>query len=169
MRHGPLAEICAVVYQGGGLQRVIATLSAHKPPGQAAIADYSKAIEINSKKALPYNGRGNAYQKQHDLVRAITDYGKAIELDPSFAEAYNGRGLAKRDIGDLNGSIIDLDTALRINPNYAEAYLNRGIAFWSQGKVDQARVDFELCIKLNSKLRALLEEALKKLEHPFLK
>ena len=52
-----------------------------------AIADYTKAIEIDPKFADAYYNRGLAYCYKQDYDRAITDYTKAIEIDPKFAIA----------------------------------------------------------------------------------
>ena len=59
-----------------------------------AIADFTKAIELNPQLAEPYNNRGTARLHKHDLDGAIADYAKAIELNPQFADAYSNRGLS---------------------------------------------------------------------------
>ena len=53
-----------------------------------AIADYTKAIEINPKKDSAYFNRGNAKTALKDYFGAISDYTKAIELDPNMKSAY---------------------------------------------------------------------------------
>ena len=60
-----------------------------------AIADFDKAIELDSNYAGAYINRGTAKSELQDLIGAITDYNKAIELDPNFAIAYINRGLNK--------------------------------------------------------------------------
>lgn len=47
---------------------------------QAAIADYSRAIELDPKNAAPYNNRGNAKYKNGDKKGAIKDLNRAAEL-----------------------------------------------------------------------------------------
>ncbi len=47
-----------------------------------AIADYSKAIELDPKDTIAYFNRGGAKQMKGDLDGAIADYSKAIELNP---------------------------------------------------------------------------------------
>jgi hypothetical protein len=59
-----------------------------------AIADYSKANEIDPKFVSAYVGRGVAYGKKGEYDRAIADFDKAIEIDPKYAPAYVGRGVA---------------------------------------------------------------------------
>ena len=43
-----------------------------------AIADYSKAIELNPDFAA-YNNRGNVYNRQGKYTQAISDFNKAID------------------------------------------------------------------------------------------
>ena len=50
-----------------------------------AIADYTKAIEINPKYARAYDGRGVAYTSKGDYPRAVADVTRAVELAPKKA------------------------------------------------------------------------------------
>jgi len=84
----------------------------------AAIADYSKAIELKPDFADAYYNRGLAEQAKaftfggrqgttrSELDGAIADYSKAIELKPDFADAYYNRGKAKEfpaDVENISG------------------------------------------------------------------
>ncbi|MGK7894284.1 MAG: tetratricopeptide repeat protein, partial [Xenococcus sp. (in: cyanobacteria)] len=51
---------------------------------QGAIADYTKAIEINPQYSDAYKNRGNARRKLGDHQGAIADYDQAIELNPEI-------------------------------------------------------------------------------------
>ena len=72
-----------------------------------AIADYTKAIELDLTSAVPYVGRGWAKTLIDDYAGGISDFNKAIELDPNYATAYNNRGVAKNNLGDLRGACED--------------------------------------------------------------
>src|SRR5277367_1019324 len=65
-----------------------------------AIADFTKAIELNPTFALAYTYRGNARSHSGDPDGAIADSTKAIELDPKLALAYSNRGNARYRKGD---------------------------------------------------------------------
>ena len=60
-----------------------------------AIADFTKAIELDPDDAVAYYNRGNSKRKLKDYYGAIADYTKAIELDPDVADAYYNRGWSK--------------------------------------------------------------------------
>ena len=55
---------------------------------EGAIADYTKALEIDPDFADAYYNRGNAKKKLGDYKGAIADYNKALEIGPDFAAAY---------------------------------------------------------------------------------
>ena len=59
-----------------------------------AIADYSRALELDPKFAAAYRKRGIAKQAKSDFDGAIADYNRALELDPKFAIAYADRGIS---------------------------------------------------------------------------
>jgi len=49
-----------------------------------AIADYTRALELNPELAEAYNNRGLAKASLQHYTGAITDFSKAIELNPDF-------------------------------------------------------------------------------------
>ena len=93
-----------------------------------AIADYTKAIELDPNDASVYYNRANSKKYLKDYDGAIADYTKAIELDPNYASAYNNRGHLKNDLKDYYGAIADYTKAIKLDPNYSKAYHNRGIS-----------------------------------------
>ena len=48
---------------------------------EAALENYTKAIELDEKYADPYNGRGNVYEALKEYDKAKADFAKAKELD----------------------------------------------------------------------------------------
>ena len=60
---------------------------------QGAIADFSRAIEINAQDDDAYYNRGVVKDKLKNYQGAIADYSKAIEINPQNALAYSNRCL----------------------------------------------------------------------------
>ncbi len=116
-----------------------------------AIADYSKALDLDPKPSTNYYNRGNAWQNKGDHDRAIADYTKVLEIDPQDAEACNARGLAWKNKGDLEKAVADYTRALEIDPKYATAYFNRGAARKNMGNFGPAIADFTKAIDLDPK------------------
>jgi len=129
-----------VLYENG-------TVRAGRGELAAAIADFSKAIELDPKNPVVYSARGNVKLNTGELDEAIADHSKAIELDPSRRAPYINRGVAKIDKDDLEGAIADYTKAIELDPKVAAAYLNRGNARLQKGDATGARSDFEQAVQ----------------------
>ena len=64
---------------------------------QKSIESFKKAIELDPKYPLPYNGLGMAYRQAGNLEGAIDCWGKALELNPDFGPVSYNLGLAYMD------------------------------------------------------------------------
>jgi tetratricopeptide (TPR) repeat protein len=85
-----------------------------------AVADYTRAIQLDPKFAQAYSGRCAVQIKKGDLALAIDDCNQAIVLDPKLAIAYNNRGLAKQAQGDTAGAAADTARAQQLDPAFAK-------------------------------------------------
>jgi tetratricopeptide (TPR) repeat protein len=116
---------------------------------ESAIADFTKAIELDPGLAPAYVERGRARYMKYDLSGALADYSKAIEVKPDFAEAYQMRGDAKVAKNDMDGAIVDFTKAIDLVPRYAQAYEMRGYAKGEKGDVDGGVADYTRAIELD--------------------
>jgi tetratricopeptide (TPR) repeat protein len=64
-----------------------------------AIADYSRALEIEPRNVPAYYSRGNAYGEKGLFEEAIADYNRLLVIDPQFPHAYVRKGLALEKLG----------------------------------------------------------------------
>lgn len=83
---------------------------------QQAIADYSRAIELDPHSASAYSNRGFAYYNLKRFNEAITDCSRAIELDPNFAYVHHNRGFAYYNLQQYHQALKDFEQALRLDP-----------------------------------------------------
>lgn len=133
----------AVDYYSRGIAR------GEKGDSEGAIADFTKAIEINPRYAEAYYNRGVARFRRGDADGAIADYTRAIEIDPRLAQAYYGRGDARFHKHDDDGAIADFTKAIEINPRSAKAYSRRGDVRFGKGDDDGAVVDHTKAIEID--------------------
>jgi tetratricopeptide (TPR) repeat protein len=94
----------------------------------AAIADFTKAIELNPDDAGIYNNRGFAKQSKNDLAGALADYNQAIELKPDSAVAYANRGRIEQIGFDFKDAIADYKRAIKLDPGNVDLKNNLGFA-----------------------------------------
>jgi len=117
-----------------------------------AIADFTRAIELNPKDDAPYYDRAQAKWLKKDAAGAIADYTRAIELGSQNPAAYNNRGNARAENNDRDGAIADYTRAIELKPDYARAYYNRAVAKQAKGDVTGAKADFKTAEKLDPEL-----------------
>jgi len=92
-----------------------------------AVADYTKAIELDNYYYFAYCWRGNSKFHLKDYKGAIEDYTKAIELNPKYQVGFCRRGWCKHLLEDNYGAIADLNKAIELDPNDESAYFQRGV------------------------------------------
>ncbi|MCL2928495.1 MAG: tetratricopeptide repeat protein [Trichodesmium sp. St19_bin2] len=85
---------------------------------QSALAEFDRAIDIDSSHIDAYIYRGDAKDKLEDYEGAIADYNEAIKIDSTHPKAYYSRGNVLRKAGDNRGAIADYDQAIKLDPNY---------------------------------------------------
>jgi tetratricopeptide (TPR) repeat protein len=116
-----------------------------------AIADYTKAIEIDPNNANAYKNRGDAYDDEKDYDRAIADYTKAIEIDPKYANVHYNRGLTYSNKKDYDRAIADYTKAIEIDPNYGNTFFKRGNAYYAKKDYGRAIADYNKAIEIDPK------------------
>ncbi|MBI2899966.1 MAG: tetratricopeptide repeat protein, partial [Planctomycetes bacterium] len=80
-----------------------------------AIADYTKAIELDPRNGRTYDNRADAKKAKGDLDGAIADYTKAIELDPKYPTYYASRGYVEYDRRSWTDSLSDFRKACELD------------------------------------------------------
>ena len=90
---------------------------------QGAIADFNKAIEIDSQNADAYYYRAYARDWLEDYQAAIADYTKAIEINPQDEFVYTFRGLSREWVNDLEGACDDWRKAADLGDEDAAEYV----------------------------------------------
>ena len=113
-----------------------------------AIADFTRAIELNPKDDAPYYNRAQAKRLKKDATGAIADYTRAIELGSTNPAAYNNRGNVRSENNDPDGASADYSRAIELKPDYARAYYNRAVTKKAKGDKAGAEADFKMARKL---------------------
>ena len=108
----------------------------------AAVEDYSQALERHPGDVVAVYNRGNAYFSLHHYDQAIGDYTKALEIEATDAKALNNRGSAWFKKGNLQSAMANYSMAIAVDPGDPDFYLNRGKVYEALGDPDKAREDF---------------------------
>jgi tetratricopeptide (TPR) repeat protein len=114
-----------------------------------AIADDTKAIQLDPRTAMYHGNRAIAYQEKGDRVNALADFNFEVQASPNSSPAVGNRGLFFLNIGQLDLAIADLTNAIRLDPNSSKAYANRAEAFRQKGDLDRSLADLDQAIRIN--------------------
>lgn len=116
-----------------------------------AIADFTKAIELDPKYADAYNRRGALYGNKKDNDKAIADFTNAIELAPKLDTAYLNRGSLYLIKKDYESAIDDFTKVIELDPDSYINYSIRSVAYGKMGRNDLANADLQKAKELQNK------------------
>lgn len=114
----------------------------------AALADYTRAIELQPLSAPAHYNRAIVKRKLGDSGGAIADLDRAIELDSADARPLVERASLYEEAGRLNEAAADYDAAVRVDPSLPEAYLSRGVFRVKRADLLGAEDDFSRVIAI---------------------
>jgi tetratricopeptide (TPR) repeat protein len=108
--------------------RGLAYCRSRKSKCYEALADFDKAIELNSGYTDAFYQRGETYRFLRNYDKAMVDFDKVISLSPTHADAFNSRGLVKEALKQQQQADQDYKEALRLKPEfYYDVFSKRGI------------------------------------------
>jgi lipoprotein NlpI len=119
----------------------------------AALRDYSEAIESDAAMLPALKSRAQIFEdrKQHDLAAA--DWARIIALEPSNHEARAARAYNLLVLGRPQEGIVEMNEALRLNPDNYQYLQTRASLHESAGEWQNAVDDFTRMITLDSEWR----------------
>ena len=113
LKHAWHRALARFFRQLGDTHRHFGNLHGNRDEQWHAIANYTRAIELDPGYTLAYFSRGVLYWREvGDHERAVKDLTRTLELDPSWAEAYFNRALAYRSLYELDQASADLERYL---------------------------------------------------------
>jgi tetratricopeptide (TPR) repeat protein len=122
----------------------------HQKEYEKAIADFTQAIDINSRDAAAYTGRGVSHFKKGELHDAMTDLNQAVRLKPNSAAIYHHLVDVCEANNDWYGVINNATHVIRLNPSESAWACNmRGDACYHEEDFERAMKEYDAAIRLN--------------------
>lgn len=110
---------------------------------QGAIADFTKAIEIDPKYAPGYITRASFYYESGDVKAANNDWRKAISLDSKETEAYIALAVSLYAQGttpeDRSESLRLVEKVIQLDKRYSSLEYLKQEKFWSDRMLEDAK------------------------------
>lgn len=79
---------------------------------EAAVEDYTRAIELAPNLSAAYNNRGIVYAAQQEYELALADFARVLDLDGNDVSGYNNRAVLYAIQGEFALAIADLEQAI---------------------------------------------------------
>jgi tetratricopeptide (TPR) repeat protein len=121
-----------------------------------ALADLTKAIEINPTSVAAYQSRGVVLRMKRQLPLSLNDFKRAVQLSPNDPLNYFNRALTYKAVMFVPFAIDDLGSALRLLPatdviRRADCYTERGQLRKLIGDKRAAEADLRMARELTRK------------------
>jgi tetratricopeptide (TPR) repeat protein len=116
---------------------------------EAAIQDFTDAVEQNALFAEAFYQRGRAYAGLGDTPKAIEDWEQAIELEPEDTRVHIILASILRERREYVKALASAFEGVRLNPGYYEAYYQRGNIYQYRKYFENAIADYTESIRLN--------------------
>ena len=113
-----------------------------------AIAQYTKAIELDPDYEKAYIKRATAYSRSDAHKKAAEDYDRALVFDEKDAELYYFSGKEWFLEGNNQYALMRLSRAINMKRNFLEAYRVRLDIYMTLGQYEDALNDGQRCLKL---------------------
>ncbi|MDT8404918.1 tetratricopeptide repeat protein [Sulfuriflexus sp.] len=114
-----------------------------------AVADTSKALELDKTQVEAWLWRGVAFGRQRKLDAAIDDLGIYLEHRPNDSHAYTKRGVRYIWKGDLVSAEKDLRRAIHLDATNAEAHDDLGVIVAQRGELKEAGQHFSTTVSID--------------------
>ena len=134
---------------------------AHRNAGrsQEAIAEFTRAIEIEPDYAPPWYHRGWEYQHLGQPEKACSDVDKAVALDPLDYQAWSLRGEVYAEQHKYEQAIDSYAHVAELLPNLAWPLISRAQCLFKVGRGAEADLDLAAAIaRIEHDLRQLANE-----------
>lgn len=116
---------------------------------QAALENFTRALQLDSHQPECYYQRGLIYAYQNETELAIRDFKEAAALDLANADLYHNLGLTLANEGYYEQALENYNRALRLEPDNVDILHNRGLARAALRQYPEALDDFSRALELD--------------------
>ena len=117
-----------------------------------AISWYNRAVTIDPKSHIPYNGIGEVYRDNiKNMDMAMTWYQKALDINPNERKANFGKGYCLNSKGSYSEAIPLFQKAIEMENTYTAAYIELGYSYYQTLRMTDALTNLNYALTLNPK------------------
>ncbi len=116
---------------------------------EAAVEEYSRALEVQPFDATVHNKLGICYQQLQKDALARREYERALELEPGYGEVWNNIGTLEHSRRRFKAAVRAYKKAIETKPGLANSWKNLGSAYLALGQAEQAFEAYQEAFRLD--------------------
>jgi len=116
---------------------------------QAAVDDFTHALEIDPTIAVGYMNRGFVYNDMRLAAKAEQDFRKALTLNPQYGEAHLGLAYALLQLRRSTAALKEAEIATRLLPDSESLHLVKAEGYRQRAILASAESEYQKALKLN--------------------
>ncbi len=116
---------------------------------ELAIANFTKALEVDPNLAEAHNQLGIIHAQQGSLDNAILCFQRAIAIEPEYADAHYNLGNALAESGQIEEAIESFELATNMQPDNINAYLNLGVVHSQHEDSEAAAFCYQMALEID--------------------
>ena len=124
-------------------------VSAQHHEYQAAVRDFTHALQIDPQMAVGYMNRGYVYNDMRLASKAEDDFRKALTLNPQYGEAHLGLAYALLQLRRSSPALKEADIATKFLPDSESLHLVKAEAYRQRAMFTPAENEYRKALKLN--------------------
>lgn len=115
---------------------------------ELAIADYTKAFELDPSRPGPIANRAGIYRSLKQYKAALLDYKFLLNRFPDY-NIHQNRSLVYLDLQDYESALVDMDKAIELAPERPGPWTNRARLYQRLNQPERARADYEKSLEID--------------------
>ncbi len=116
---------------------------------EQALADYDKAIELDSRQPAYFKDRARLHSSMNAHDKQLADLSKVIELEPKNAESYAQRATAFSESQMFDKAVADWTKAIKLSPSDHNYLCDRAGDYAVLGDANREQADMKAAEKLS--------------------
>jgi tetratricopeptide (TPR) repeat protein len=119
---------------------------------EAAVQDFTKALEIDPQIAVGYMNRGYVYNDMRLATQAEQDFRKALAFNPQYGEAHLGLAFALLQLRNSTAALKEAEIASRLLPDAEALHLVKAEGYRQRVMLVRAEAEYKKAMALNPKV-----------------
>jgi tetratricopeptide (TPR) repeat protein len=116
---------------------------------EAAVREFTRALDIDPTIAVGYMNRGYVYNDMRLATKAEQDFRKALSLNPQYGEAHLGLAYALLQLRRASGALKEADIASGLLPDSESVHLAKAEGYRQRAMLTPAENEYRQALKLN--------------------